>query len=97
MIDALDKQTQSLQFEPAKRGRGRPKTGKAMTPAEKQRAYRERQKEAAGNVTENGGDQRRVVQEQHEVIVDLSERIIELTVENESLKKQLKQALKAAK
>jgi len=52
MIDALDKKTQTLPFEPTKRGRGRPKTGKAMTPAEKQRAYRERQK-AAGNVTEN--------------------------------------------
>lgn len=50
MIDALDKQTQPLPFEPAKRGRGRPKTGNAMTPAEKQRAYRERIK---GNVTDN--------------------------------------------
>ncbi|YCH23998.1 hypothetical protein M1D96_11180 [Pseudomonas sp. D1-3] len=53
MIDALDKQTQALPFEPVKRGRGRPKTGNAMTPAEKQRAYRERQKAVAGNVTEN--------------------------------------------
>lgn len=53
MIDALDKQTQPMPLEPAKRGRGRPKTGNAMTPAEKQRAYRERQKAASGNVTEN--------------------------------------------
>lgn len=46
MIDPTDKQTQALPLDeqPAKRKRGRPATGKAMTPAEKQRAYRERQK-----------------------------------------------------
>ncbi|MCU9948251.1 hypothetical protein [Pseudomonas sp. PDM13] len=46
MIDANDKATQALALDemPVKRGRGRPSTGKAMTPAEKQRAYRERQK-----------------------------------------------------
>lgn len=46
MIDPADKQTQSLPLDsaPVKRGRGRPATGNAMTPAEKQRAYRERQK-----------------------------------------------------
>jgi len=46
MIDPADKQTQALPLDeqPAKRKRGRPATGKAMTPAEKQRAYRERQK-----------------------------------------------------
>jgi len=47
MIDTSDKQTQSLPLDeqPAKRKRGRPATGAAMTPAEKQRAYRERMKE----------------------------------------------------
>jgi len=46
MIEPADKQTQALPLDeqPAKRKRGRPATGKAMTPAEKQRAYRERQK-----------------------------------------------------
>lgn len=46
MIDPADKQTQTLPLDeqPAKRKRGRPATGQAMTPAEKQRAYRERQK-----------------------------------------------------
>ena len=46
MIDPADKQTQSLPLDeqPAKRKRGRPATGAAMTPAEKQRAYRERVK-----------------------------------------------------
>lgn len=44
MIDPADKQTAALPLEQPKRGRGRPSTGQAMTPAEKQRAYRERQK-----------------------------------------------------
>lgn len=50
MIDPADQKTQALPLneQPAKRKKGRPATGKAMTPAEKQRAYRERQK---GNVT----------------------------------------------
>lgn len=49
MKDQADKQTAELPLNgnvPKKRGR--PKTGKAMSNAEKQRAYRERQK---GNVT----------------------------------------------
>lgn len=46
MIDTNDKATQPLPLDeqPMKRKRGRPATGTAMTPAEKQRAYRERQK-----------------------------------------------------
>lgn len=43
MIDLADNQTQTLPLEQPKRGRGRPATGKAMSPAEKQKAYRERQ------------------------------------------------------
>jgi DNA repair exonuclease SbcCD ATPase subunit len=43
MIDAQDTQTQALPLEqPAKRGR--PATGQAMSNADRQRAYRERQK-----------------------------------------------------
>lgn len=47
MIDQADQQTQPLPLDttPVKRGRGRPVTGKAMTPAEKQKAYRERLKQ----------------------------------------------------
>lgn len=41
MKDPNDKRTAEL-IDPPKRGRGRPKTGEAMTPAERQRAYRER-------------------------------------------------------
>lgn len=46
MIDTNDNATQPLPLDeqPVKRKRGRPATGTAMTPAEKQRAYRERQK-----------------------------------------------------
>lgn len=43
MIDHLDKKTQSLPLEP-KRGRGRPANGQALSNAERQRLYRERQK-----------------------------------------------------
>jgi hypothetical protein len=44
MIDPADRQTQSLPLEqpaPAKRGRGRPATGQALSNAERQRRYRE--------------------------------------------------------
>lgn len=46
MIDANDKQNQPLALDeqPAKRGRGRPGTGQALSNAERQRLYRERQK-----------------------------------------------------
>ncbi len=54
MIDQADTQTVDL-FQPIKRGRGRPSTGKAMTPAEKQRAYRQRLK--SGNVTKKATTQ----------------------------------------
>lgn len=47
MIDPANKQNQALPLEQPKRGRGRPATGAAMTPAEKQKAYRERQKKEA--------------------------------------------------
>ncbi|NMZ77613.1 hypothetical protein HBO32_31430 [Pseudomonas nitroreducens] len=43
MIDHMDKQTQPMDLEP-KRGRGRPATGQALSNADRQRAYRERQK-----------------------------------------------------
>lgn len=50
MRDPADKQTQAIPLDeqPAKRKRGRPATGQAMTPAEKQRAYRERVKSKQG-------------------------------------------------
>ncbi|WP_339083267.1 hypothetical protein [Pseudomonas sp. TMP9] len=51
MIDPTDKKTISLPLIQPKRGRGRPSTGAALTPAQKQKAYRERQK---SNVTAKG-------------------------------------------
>jgi len=49
MIDTSEKKTLALDLDeqPTKRKRGRPATGEAMTAAEKQRAYRERQKQKA--------------------------------------------------
>lgn len=46
MIDNQDNKTQPLPLDeqPAKRGRGRPGTGQALSNAERQRLYRERQK-----------------------------------------------------
>lgn len=52
MIDHLDKQTQPLPLD-QKRGRGRPATGKALSNAERQRAYRERQKAQRNEKSEN--------------------------------------------
>lgn len=52
-IDLADKKTVDA-FEGAqKRGRGRPSTGQAKTPAQRQKAYRQRQK-AAGSNNRNG-------------------------------------------
>lgn len=58
MIDHLDKQTKTLNLEP-KRGRGRPATGQALSNAERQRAYRERQK-AQRNEKSNSEDVERL-------------------------------------
>ncbi|WP_071910118.1 hypothetical protein [Aeromonas sp. SCS5] len=51
MKDQHDTQTQEL--IPTKRPVGRPKTGKALTPAEKQARYRARQAEKTVTVTFN--------------------------------------------
>ena len=81
MIDPADKQTQPLPLDeqPAKKRRGRPTTGKAMTPAEKQRAYRERLK---SNVTDNM--HKRVAEDLRAELQNAIERIHEL--ENELAK-----------
>ncbi|KWS42637.1 hypothetical protein [Pseudomonas syringae] len=72
MIDHADKQTQQLPLE-AKRGRGRPPTGKAMTPAEKQKAYRDRNK---GNVTGKHGEIEALRKEVEELKILLGKEII---------------------
>lgn len=89
MIDPADKQTQAIPLDeqPTKKRRGRPATGKAMTPAEKQRAYRERLKR---NVTDiNSGEREQ-----------LHDRIAELLVQNDKLNREcnkLKKALEEEK
>lgn len=52
MIDPKDPGTQQLQLE-QKRGRGRPKTGQALSNAERQRRYREAQKAQRNEKSEN--------------------------------------------
>ncbi len=54
MRDKNDDRT--IEMLEQKRGRGRPKTGMAMTPAEKQAAYRERKKINTVTVTLNRDD-----------------------------------------
>lgn len=52
MIDHMDKQNQPLPLE-QKRGRGRPATGQALSNADRQRAYRERQKAQRNEKSKN--------------------------------------------
>lgn len=99
MIDPADKQTQALPLDeqPAKRKRGRPATGKAMTPAEKQRAYRERQKAKSGCVDPATVEEIKRMQAEITSLRDALvatdaaglKKIDELRAENEKLKKQL--------
>ncbi|WP_312912121.1 hypothetical protein [Stutzerimonas nitrititolerans] len=99
MIEPADKQTQALPLDeqPAKRKRGRPATGAAMTPAEKQRAYRERQKAKSGYVDPATVEEIKRMQEEITrlrdalVATDASglKKIDELRAENEQLKRQL--------
>lgn len=62
MIDHLDKQTKTLNLEP-KRGRGRPATGQALSNAERQRAYRERQKAQRNGETGDEGELYKILDE----------------------------------
>lgn len=94
MIDANDKATQALALDdmPVKRGRGRPSTGKAMTPAEKQRAYRERQKglrDQNSGKTANSQDGMWMTKE---ALESLTERQLQLSKE---LSEHVKRANKA--
>lgn len=99
MIDPADNLTQALPLDeqPAKRKRGRPATGAAMTAAEKQRAYRERQKAKAGCVDPAAVEEIKRMQEEITrlrnalVATDTAglKKIDELRAENEKLKNQL--------
>jgi hypothetical protein len=62
MIDTNDKATQALDLE-QKRGRGRPATGQALSNAERQRAYRERQKAQRKGETGDEGELYKILDE----------------------------------
>jgi hypothetical protein len=91
MIDPADKQTKSLPLEQPKRGRGRPKKDAALTPAQKQKAYRERLK---SNVTINNKDDgqieflRKLVDKERENLDRLAEKVIRLEREKKELLKR---------
>ena len=53
MIDTNDKTTQALDLGEQPKRRGRPVTGKAVSNAERQRAYRERKSNAIYNQTQD--------------------------------------------
>lgn len=89
MIDANDKQTQSLSLDEqtAKGKRGRPATGKALSNAERQRAYRERQK-----AQRNENTHRDVAEDLREMLAQAIQRaelaeqeveVLKLTAEND--------------
>lgn len=88
MIDANDKATQALDLGEQPKRRGRPATGKALSNADRQRAYRERQKA-----------QRNEKQESHEVpyeevvaiAQELGERCKRAEARVKELEKQLEQ------
>lgn len=94
MKDPHDKATRDLIDKPR---RGRPPTGKAMTPAEKQRAYRERQKAKSGYVDPATVEEIKRMQAEITSLRDALiatdaaglKRIDELRAENEELKKKL--------
>jgi len=95
MIDAADQQTQALPLDeqPAKKRRGRPATGKAMTPAEKQRAYRERMKAQQGG--KPGAIYTR--EEAQEAVRIYQEEIVRLTDELNAALNRAEKAEKANK
>lgn len=89
MIDHLDKETMPLALEP-KRGRGRPATGQALSNAERQRAYRERQKAQRNEKVKPGPtweDTRALM----EMIDSKNAEIEQAKAEIEELKRQLAQ------
>ena len=90
MIDHLDKQTQTLPLE-QKRGRGRPATGQALSNAERQRAYRERQK-AQRNGNSNSEDVQRLTKnfrQMHGEMERLKVQAVEKDLKSAQLEKQI--------
>jgi len=98
MIDHLEKQTQLLTLEQPKRGRGRPATGAAMTPAEKQKAYRERQKkEAMADIDGQIKLLSHLLEQAREDNQRLAGKVLELRKDNDDLIKVLDESSKEKK
>lgn len=90
--------TQPIALEQPKRGRGRPATGAAMTPAEKQKAYRERQKkEAAADVDGQIKLLSHLLEQAREDNQRLAGKVLELRKDNDDLIKVLDEASKEKK
>lgn len=93
MIDHLDKQTQPLPLEP-KRGRGRPATGQALSSAERQRAYRERQKAQRNEKPKTDGKEaqlREALEQVYNRVLELEDLVREKNKTIEKLKAELQQ------
>lgn len=97
MIDPADKKTKNLPLEQPKRGRGRPSTGTAMTPAEKQKAYRERIKHNVTQLERERDNAYATSRVDEYVNDDLHEELAEAKKENVQLLKLLDDANKEKK
>lgn len=95
MIDNQDKQTQTLDLEPAPKRRGRPAKEKALSNAERQRLWRERMK--SKSTGEGLVDEKRLEAAQKEIeaykaaVAELCDRIERQWAEIKDLKEQLAQ------
>jgi hypothetical protein len=88
MIDANDKATQALDLGEQPKRRGRPATGKALSNADRQRAYRERQK-AQRNEKQESNDV--PYEEVVTIAQELGERCKKAEARVKELEKQLEQ------
>lgn len=86
MTDHLDNQTNSLNEKPK---RGRPATGKAMTAAEKQKAYRDRKK-AEQDYFKSSAEAYDSLQDHYDWLYNDRERILKIAMELEQENKELK-------
>lgn len=108
MKHAADNKTMELPMPGAKRGRGRPTTGSAMSSAERQKAYRDRKREqkelivssrsALQEVPDDGSPRRLIAEldKAQKTIETLSAQLAAALQENALLKTQLKAKVKQA-
>lgn len=93
MIDTNDKSTQALDLGAEPKRRGRPTTGKALSNADRQRAYRERQK-AQRNENANSKDVERLTENfrhVHGQMERLRVQAVEKDLKIAQLEKQIEQ------